>query len=230
MLALRVVLLFIVVHTTALFPPAVLFRYVILELMGRNVFHLVAAIFLLTLDLLLLLLMATVCSGIASQILKLRYSGGHSLDLRNHEVQKWLLSLCIYLPTAVVLNLFHLYPLKSLHIKLFGGKIGRGVVMGGFVTDPAFLEVGDYSVLGGFSYIYGHAVEHGTVRFGKVTIGKNCGVGTRATVLAGAVMEDGSMLGAQSLLPKNARIPAGKIYGGVPARELVSSGERKEKK
>ena len=56
MLAMRVVLLFIVIHTTALFPPAVFFRYVILELMGRNVFHLVAAIFLLTLDLLLLLL------------------------------------------------------------------------------------------------------------------------------------------------------------------------------
>lgn len=211
-------LLFTVVYASALFVPVFVFRFFILQLMGKTMLHLVVGILMLVFDFILLLLMATLSSGTAARIFNLKYTGTHRLDLRNRAVKKWLLSLTIYLPIAVLLDFFHLYPLKSFHITLFGGKIGKGVVMGGLVMDPALLEVGDYSIIGGFSTILCHAVEQGKIKFGIVKIGKKCGVGTRATILPGAVMEDKSMLAAQSFLPKNHTIPTGKTYGGVPAR------------
>jgi len=95
-------------------------------------------------------------------------------------VRNWLLSQLIYLPTAVILDFFHLYTLKTLHVQLFGGQVGKNVVMGGFVTDPSLIEVGDNTVVGGFSTIVGHAVERGKIYFGKVIIEKNCSLGIRA--------------------------------------------------
>jgi acetyltransferase-like isoleucine patch superfamily enzyme len=221
-LVLKMALLLSLVYTAALFGPLLILHYCILDFIRKGPFCALLGAVMLIWDLMLLLLTATICSGICAKTLNLKYSGEHSLDLRNQEVQKWLLSQIIYIPIAVILDLFHLYPLKSLHIRLFGGRIGRGVVIGGMVTDPALLEVGDHSVIGGFSVILGHAVERGRIKFGKVKIGQYCGVGTRATVLAGSVLEDSSVLGAHSLLPKNSTIPAGKTFAGVPAKEIAA--------
>lgn len=215
---LAVFCLFCVVYAGALFVPAVIFVYFIVDLITEAPLELLAASALVVVDVILFLLMAVPCSGAAARILHLKYSGEHDFDFRNQQVRKWLYSLTIYLPTAVVLDFFHLYPLKSLHIKLFGGKVARGVVMGAPVTDPALLQVGEYSVIGGFSTILGHAVEHGKIKFGAVSIGENCTVGVGATVLPGAVLEDGSTLAAQSLLPKNAVMRAGRTHAGVPVR------------
>jgi hypothetical protein len=170
--------------------------------MRGGILELMAATVLLVIDIILLIIMATLCSGLAARIFNLKYSGRHRFDLRNPEVAKWLLSLVAYLPIAVVLDFFHLYPLKSLHIRLFGGNIGKGVIVGGLILDPCLLDVDDYSVIGGFSTILCHAVERSIIRFNRVKIGKQCGVGTRATILPGAVMEDRSFLAAQSFLPK----------------------------
>lgn len=217
MLIIKICLLFTLVYATALFIPMAAAKYLISPLMKGSILKVLAAAILLVINFILLLITATLSSGLAARIFNLKYSGRHRFDLRNREVAKWLLSLVVYLPIAVVLDFFHLYPLKSFHVKLFGGKIGKGVIVGGLITDPCLIEVDDDSVIGGFSTILCHAVERGIVRFKQVKIGKQCGVGTRSTILPGAVMADRSFLAAHSFLPKNQTIPAGKIYGGVPA-------------
>ncbi|UCG43115.1 MAG: hypothetical protein JSU73_00430 [candidate division WOR-3 bacterium] len=215
-------LLFILVHGLALLAPAVLVRHLILPLMGLGLPGFVVGVMLLPAVFVLVLVSAVLCSGAASRVFRLRYSGEHPLDLSVPDVRRWLLSLTIYLPTAVVLDFFHLYQLKTMHVQLFGGKVGKGVVMGALVMDPGLLTVGDGTVTGGFATILGHAVEHGRIRFAPVRIGRECGVGTRATIIAGGVLEDGALLGAQSFLPKGGVVPAGKTYGGVPAREIAT--------
>jgi acetyltransferase-like isoleucine patch superfamily enzyme len=133
----------------------------------------------------------------------------------------------IYTPTAMTLDLFHLYPLKAVHLQLFGAKLGKNVVTGGLVLDPSLLEAGDRSNIGGFSMILGHSVERGKIVFKKVTIGKNCGIGIRATVLPGVTLGDQALLGAQSLLTKNTQIPANETYGGIPAKKLSLQSEKR---
>jgi hypothetical protein len=228
--ALKAFSLALLVYIPALLGPALICRYLIFWFLAREVWWFMLGVIMIVADISLLLLLAVLFPGVAARVFRLRYSGEHNLDLKDKDFQKWALTQIIYQPVAMILDLLQLYPLKSLHVKLFGARLGRGVVMGGLVTDPALFEAGDYSVIGGYSTILCHAVEHGKIKFGRVRIGKNCGVGTRACVLAGALIEDEGMLGAQSLLPKNAVIPQGKTYGGVPAREIKpkEKGEKNE--
>jgi len=216
-LVIQISLLFIGVYAGALLLPAMMFKLVIITMLSKSILWLPVAVVLIVADVLFLILMCVLCSGIAARITRLKYSGRYRLDMRNKPVRKWLLSLVIYLPIAVVLDFLHLYPLKTLHIRLFGGKIGKNVIIGGMITDPCLLEVGDNANIGGFSTVLCHAVERSVIQFKGVMIGNGCGIGTRATVLSGAVMEDRSFLAAQSFLPKNTTIPEGAIYGGVPA-------------
>ena len=219
-ITLKIILLIFVVYSLVLIPPGLVFKYVIFPLFSKNICSFFLGVVLFLGDFWVLLITAITLPGICWRILKLRYSGFHPLDLSNKDVCHWLLTLVLYLPAAVILDFFHFYPLKTFHIRLFGGKIGENVVLGGLVLDPSLLYIGDSSVIGGFSTIQGHSVERGKIFFGKVTIGKDCGVGIRATILPGSILEDGSLLGAQSLLLKNSKIPINGTFGGVPARNL----------
>ncbi|MFQ5721482.1 MAG: hypothetical protein ACE5GI_03230 [Candidatus Aminicenantales bacterium] len=216
----KLLLLILAIYILVLLPAAVAFKYGVLPLFSQGFGFFLLALVLCLADFWLLLLSAVVIPGLGWRVLRIGYSGSHPLLFSEKDVRNWIFSLVIYLPAAVILDFFHLYPLKNLQVRLFGAKVGKSVVMGGLVLDPCLLEVGDNTVIGGFSTIAGHAVERGKIFFNKVRIGRNCGVGIRAVILPGACLEDGSMLGAQSLLPKMSVIPAHQTYGGVPARKL----------
>ncbi len=211
-------LAFLVVHALALAPVALVAHRAFQDGLGHGMWRSLVAALVLTADLALLPVLLVACSGAAGLVLAPRYTGRHPLDFRLPALKRWLLSLAIYFPTAVLLDLFHLYPLKSLHIRCFGGRVARGAVVGGLVTDPSLVEIGAGSIVGGFSNLLGHAVERGEVVFDTIHIGAGCGVGARAVVLPGSVIEDGGLLAAASLLPKGARIPTGATFAGVPAR------------
>ena len=219
-IALKTIVLVFAVYILVLIPPGLIFKHAVFPLFAKDNLSFLLGLPLLIVDFWVLLFAAMALPGLFWRILNLRYSGIVTLDLSDRNMRNWVLSQVFYLPAAVILDFFHLYPLKTFHVQLFGGKVGKNVVMGGLVLDPSLLAVGDNSVIGGFSTILGHAVERGKIIFGKVTIGKNCGVGVRATILAGAKLENGSMLGAHSLLVKNSTVPANETYGGVPARGL----------
>ena len=55
----------------------------------------------------------------------------------------------------------------------------------------------------------------------EILIGKDALVGCNSVLLPGASLQEGAILGAQSLLKEV--IPAWEIWGGVPARKI---GER----
>jgi acetyltransferase-like isoleucine patch superfamily enzyme len=94
------------------------------------------------------------------------------------------------------------------------------------ITDPGLFSAGDDSVIAGFSTVMGHAVGRGRIRFGRVTVGTGCGIGARTVVLPGAVLEDGALAGAQSLVLADMIIAAGETYCGVPARRIFSRKDR----
>ncbi len=57
-----------------------------------------------------------------------------------------------------------------------------------------------------------------------LNIGARCTVGQSSVVFPGATMEEGSVLGALSLLPKGKTLPAGTVWGGNPLREIHREG------
>ncbi len=138
----------------------------------------------------------------------------------------------------------HWNPVSSLRVltlRLFGAKIGRGVVIkpGVSVKYPWMLEIGDYSWIGEDVWIDNLA---------QVTIGANCCISQGAMLLCGnhnykletfdlmvkpIIIEDGAWIGAQStvcpgvMVKTHAILSVGSvatnsleaysIYQGVPA-------------
>lgn len=73
----------------------------------------------------------------------------------------------------------------------------------------------------------GHsAVIHGA------EIGKNCLIGIASVVLDDSVVEENTIVGAFSLIPKKARISSGHLYYGIPVKRIreLAPNELEEKK
>ncbi len=108
-----------------------------------------------------------------------------------------------------------------------GIKVGDNVGLGSdnFFGAAGGIEIGDDCILGNF--ISFHAENHkytdsslpirlqGVTRVG-IKIGKDCWIGSKATILDGVVIEDGCIIAAGSVV-KAGIYEANGIYGGVPA-------------
>jgi non-ribosomal peptide synthetase-like protein len=124
---------------------------------------------------------------------------------------------------AKILILQHLrgMPVLNAFYRLMGARIGRNVVMNSCnVSEFDLLEIGDDAFIGGDAVIIGHVGEAGRLKIRPVRIGRGCTVGQSSIVFPGAVMEDKSVLGALSLLPKGRTLPAGSVWGGNPLQEI----------
>jgi acetyltransferase-like isoleucine patch superfamily enzyme len=120
-------------------------------------------------------------------------------------------------------------PQRYLIYRALGARIDRTFFLGGGATilDPWALEVGRNVVIGSQSLISGHAIEGDALTVQTVRIGDGATVGMRSVVLPGAVIEAGAIVAAGAVVAKNVRIPAGEIWGGVPARKIgeVAAGQ-----
>jgi non-ribosomal peptide synthetase-like protein len=116
-------------------------------------------------------------------------------------------------------------PVLNTFYRAMGARIGRNVIINTCnLFDFDVLEIGDQAFIGGDAVVIGHAGESGLLRIRPVRIGARCTVGQSSIVFPGATMEDHSVLGALSLLPKGRTLAAGTVWGGNPLRQLRGPG------
>src|SRR3989344_1578321 len=112
--------------------------------------------------------------------------------------------------------------LKNSLSRICGARIGKGVTFGlGAVLDifyPELIEIGDNTLIGYNTVILAHEYLQGEYRTGKVIIGKNAMIGANCTVLPGIKIGDGASVSSMTLV--NTDIPAGQMWGGIPAKRL----------
>jgi acetyltransferase-like isoleucine patch superfamily enzyme len=110
-------------------------------------------------------------------------------------------------------------------------KIGNNVGIGEFsyLGGAGGLEIGDECIIG--QYFSCHPENHfasdlntairnqGVTRKG-IKIGMNCWIGSKVTILDGAVIGDGCIIAAGAVVNKS--FPSNSIIGGVPAKLLKS--------
>jgi non-ribosomal peptide synthetase-like protein len=112
-------------------------------------------------------------------------------------------------------------PMLNLFYRAMGARLGKNVLINtANIYDFDVLTIGDNTFIGGDAVVIGHVGERGVLKIRPVRIGAKCTVGQSSVVFPGAVMGDGSVLGALSLLPKGKELPPNTVWGGNPLREI----------
>ena len=116
-----------------------------------------------------------------------------------------------------------------------GLTIGRNTAINaGFSIDgawPWLISIGDDVTISTNVTILAHDASTNIVRqstrLGRVTIGNNVFVGTRAVILCGVTVGDNVVIGAGSVVTHD--LPSDGVYAGVPARRICSIEVYREK-
>ena len=117
--------------------------------------------------------------------------------------------------------------MKNIYYKLLGMKIGENSLVGGIIKDPCVTEFGDNTTMGEYAIIYGHIQDYSkeTLIINRIKIGNNCIIGAGAIIMPGATFQDNVTLAAGALVTQNQVLKKGKIYAGIPAKEIKLMNE-----
>jgi acetyltransferase-like isoleucine patch superfamily enzyme len=149
--------------------------------------------------------------------------GTNEYSLSNRNTVKWTLICVLYTPFRKFLEIFPLGKIKQSYLRLLGMKIGKNSLVGGVIKDPCLTEFGDNVTMGEYAIIYGHIhnMQYETIFMDKIRVGNNCVIGAGAIIMPGAVLEDDVVVAAGALVTKGQVLLMGKMYGGIPAKEII---------
>jgi serine acetyltransferase len=149
--------------------------------------------------------------------------GTYEYSLNNKNTFKWTLICVLYTPFRKFLEIFPLGKIKLLYLRLLGMKIGKNSLVGGVIKDPCLTEFGDNVTMGEYAIVYGHIhnMQYETIFMDKIRVGNNCVIGAGAIIMPGAILEDDVVVAAGALVTKGQVLMKGKMYGGIPAKEII---------
>lgn len=126
-----------------------------------------------------------------------------------------------YLVRYTFLPYVCLTPFGVLFLQAMGMKIGaRAFINSEFISDPRMITIGDDVVIGGSVHLFAHFGGGGHLTIAPVHIGDGATVGQKATVMGDVVIGAGATILPHSVLLPGSRVPAGAIWGGVPAQPI----------
>ena len=221
----RLILLFvipIIAYGVAIFPTLLFLMFILKFLDMSNLFHLLIFSIFLVIAYLILVFSTIFSTAFFINVMNLKYEEGeYGKSLRDKTAFKYALYFALYYPTYRLINIFVLPPIKSFYLSMIGCKIGKNVFLAGeeWIADPCVIEIGDDTMIGGRALITGHLAED-KLKIKKVKIGRNCLIGGETFIMPGVTIEENVVVGAKSLVTKNKRLEKGKVYAGIPAKEI----------
>jgi acetyltransferase-like isoleucine patch superfamily enzyme len=109
--------------------------------------------------------------------------------------------------------------IANIYYGMMGCKIGKGAqINSSGVHDCFMVEIGAKTIIGGDAVINGHLFERDGIHLAKVKIGAKVVIGTMAQINPGCVIGDGAVVASRAVLPKFTEVPAGEVWGGIPAK------------
>ena len=169
-------------------------------------------------------------SGIFIHLFNIKYEPGtYNYTFADKMAFRWIVICILYTPMRKLLEIFPMGGAKNRYYRMLGMKIGENTLVGGTIMDPCLTEIGDNCTMGLFACIYGHIhdYEQGIIILDRIKIGNNCIIGAGAFIMPGAVLEDNVKLAAGAVVTKSQVLKKGKVYGGMPAKEIKSKSRKK---
>ncbi len=127
-----------------------------------------------------------------------------------------------------IADLCHLHnmagtPAALRYARLIGARVGEGARLGTIPPATSLASGGAGATLEGDVDMHGWHIEGDELIVGEITIGPGARIGTRALLMAGAVVEHGAEVEAGSVV--TGRVPAGERWAGAPARCVGLAGD-----
>jgi len=139
-----------------------------------------------------------------------------------YHVEYWRHERFWKLKTAGFGQLLNGTPFKNVVWRLLGVRIGHRVFDDGCTLhEPTLTTIGSESTLNMGTILQAHSLEDGIFKSDHISIGSGCTVGTVGLVHYGTVMDDASLLEADSFLMKGSQVTAGARWRGNPATEVT---------
>lgn len=102
-----------------------------------------------------------------------------------------------------------------------------------FGSEPYLITLGDnvrmsgdvrFVTHDGGSWVFRRSGKYkDVVHFGKIVVGNNCFIGTRAIIMPGITIGDNCVIGAGAIVTKN--IPSNSVAVGIPAKIVMTTEE-----
>ena len=214
-------------YTIGLFPLVWLFMLVIQYLNLSLVLHIFIFSGFLVILFFLFIILETFIPGLFIRIFRIKFDEGeYEISILDWNFFKYSLYFVLYRPSLKLISILPLLPLRVRFLKLVGLKMGKSSVLAGseLIHDPYMLEIGEQTLIGGWSQITGHVGEK-KLLVKKVKIGDNCLIGGKSFIFPGVVVEDNVTVALNSIVLKNTHLKKGKIYAGSPVKEISKKPE-----
>ena len=170
-----------------------------------------------------------VFSSLLQFILHVRVKEKVVVPLASMKTIRWAFCGQILRSTQPFLQHFVPSFLSVAYFRIAGAKIGKNTQINTYrLNDPGMIQIDDDCVIGGSAIFNAHLVEKGEMVFAPIHMKKGSLVGAGATIQPGVTVEENAVVATNALVPKYRTIPAGEVWGGLPAVKIRDSSSRDE--
>jgi len=215
-------IILLIVFSLGFFPLIFAWRILLIFISFDQLWHFFILPFFIYIGIVITIFFQTLISGIVIHVFKIKYKPGvYNYSANDKMAFKWIVVCALYTPIRKILEIFPM-GIKNIYYRFLGMKIGDNSLVGGVIKDPCLTEIGDNVTMGEYAIIYGHIhnYEIGTITMDRVKIGNNCVIGAGSIIMPGAILEDRVKLAAGAVVTKGQVLKKGKMYGGIPAKEI----------
>ena len=212
----------ITAYTIGLFPIILSLFYVLKYINFSSILDIFLFTFILVMEFLFFIILETFIPGLFIRLSHLKVDEGeHDISIKDWNFYKYSLYFMLYRPSLKLIGILPLIPLRVRFLKLVGLKMGKSSVVAGseLIHDPYMVEIGEQTLIGGWSQITGHLGEKKII-VKKVKIGDNCLIGGKSFVMPGVIIEDDVTVALNSVVLKDSHLEKKTIYGGTPVKKI----------
>ena len=160
-------------------------------------------------------------TGVLGFVCRPRNREGMRYPLYSPTTVKWAILSVIQRLASPFGSLFAATWVITVYYKLLGTRIGKNVIVNTHrIWDAYLINIDDNAIIGGNAKISGHLVEKDELVLAPVYIGKRSVIGSNSLISPGCRIGDDSVIATHAVLPKFTEVPAGEVWGGIPAKKI----------